>query len=77
MTFPLTKDFYVGNNKTISVTITEAYLNHSDDLGEFIDYDCLYREKLSDYEGYMLNNAILDYLNTLYTQGAACSGDFY
>ena len=77
MTFPLTRDFYIGNNRTISVTITEAYWNRSDDLGEFIDYDCIYKDKLSDYERYNLNNAILAYLNSLYTQGESCDGDFY
>jgi len=69
MTFPLNRPFYIGNNKTISVTITEAYWNRSDDLGEFIDYDCIYREKLSDFERYTLNNTILSYLNSLYMQG--------
>lgn len=77
MTFPLTRDFYIGNNRTISVTITEAYLNRSDDLGEFIDYDCIYKEKLSEYERYNLNNAILKYLNSLYTQGESRDSDFY
>jgi hypothetical protein len=77
MTFPLTRDFYIGNNKTISVTITEAYLNRSDDLGKFIDYDCIYKEKLSEYDRYNLNNAILAYLNSLYTQGESGDSDFY
>lgn len=77
MTFPLTRDFYVGNNKTISVIITEAYWNRSDELGKFIDYDCVYKDKLTDFELYTLNNAILSYLNSLYTQGAAGGDDFY
>lgn len=71
MTFPITRPFYVGNHKSISVTITEAYLNRSDDLGKFIDYDCVYREKLSQYERYTLNNAILSYLNSIYTSVAS------
>ena len=77
MTFPLTRDFYIGNNRTIPVTITEAYLNRSDDLGKFIDYDCIYKDKLSDYQRYNLNNAILAYLNRLYTQAQGCGEDIY
>jgi hypothetical protein len=75
MTSPLTRDFYIGNNRLVRVTITEAYLNRSDDLGEFIDYDCIYKEKLSEYERYKLNNAILRYLNSLYTQGESRGDD--
>ena len=77
MTFPLTRDFYIGNNRTISVTITEAYLNRSDDLGEFIDYDCIYKEKLSAFEEYKLNYVILAYLNSLYTQAQGRGEDIY